>query len=113
MIAENETAPARFDGATRELLRRALLHRGATLAQLLGDVLSGKDRALALLSLGVDRPGIRPEEALRKALEEVEMRRRLLVAGDDRFGRCDVCGVPFTTAALIELPWADRCQKHA
>lgn len=107
------TAQPRFDPATRDRLRRQLLRRGATLATLLADILSGKDREVALAALGVLRPGIRPEEALRKALDQVETRRRLLVAADERFGRCDVCGAELASAALDDMPWADRCQAHS
>jgi hypothetical protein len=108
-----ETVTSRFDPVTRERLRKRLLHRGATIATLLADILAGKDRHITLESLGLLRPGIRPEEALRKALDQVEMRRRWLVAGDDRYGRCDVCGAELGTAALDEMAWADRCQAHS
>lgn len=103
----------RFDEATRERLRHRLLHRGATLATLLADVLSGKDASPALAALGLLRPGIHPQEALRRALDQVERRRNLLVVGDDRYGRCDVCGADLGVSALDELAWADRCAAHA
>jgi hypothetical protein len=106
-------ATPRFDHETRERLRHHLLHRGETLATLLADVLAGKDKTPLLVALGVLRPGIRPEEALRAALNQVESRRRLLVAGDDRYGRCDVCGADLGLAALDEMAWADRCAAHA
>ena len=105
--------PSRFDHATRERLRQRLLHRGATLASLLADILSGRDRSLALASIGLLRPGIRPEEALRNALDKLERRRRLLVADDERYGCCDVCGAQLGIDALEEVPWADRCQAHS
>jgi hypothetical protein len=101
----------RFDPQTRATLRRDLLARGHTLATLLADVLAGK-RPPALASLLSGRPGKRPEEVLRLALDQVEARRRLLDAGDDRFGRCDVCGVDLGGAALGEMAWADRCAAH-
>lgn len=101
----------RFDDATRERLRRDLMKRGRDLATLLADVLAGKrPPSLALLA---QKPGKRPEEVLRLALDQVETRRRLLDAGDDRFGRCDVCGEDLGEAALGEMAWADRCAAHA
>ncbi len=109
MIAAQE----RFDRPTHEELRRRLLRRGAQLATLLAEVLAGKDNASTLAGLGLERPGKRPEEILRDALNQVEGRRRLLVAGDDRFGRCDVCGGEIDHVALMEMPWADRCEAHA
>ena len=64
----------------------------------------------AILSGG--RPGMRPAEKLRKALDQIERRRELLDAGDDRFGRCDVCGADLGEDALGEMAWADRCRDH-
>jgi hypothetical protein len=94
-------------------LRRGLLDRGRVLATLLADVLAGKKVEARLGPLGVaGKPGMRPEEKLRLALDRVEARRRLLDRGDDRFGRCDDCGAEIEEAALLELPWADRCRGH-
>lgn len=101
-----------FEPATRERLRRRLLQRGHQLATRLAELLAGKlhPTALAVLEL---RPGKRPEEALREALDSVEARRRLLAAGDDRYGNCDTCGIELGLAALEDMPWADRCPAHA
>ena len=102
----------RFDPATLAVLRRDLLRRGATLATLLADVLAGKQPP-ALIALLAQKPGKRPEEVLRLALDQVEARRVLLDADDDRYGRCDVCRADLGAAALAEMPWADRCMAHA
>jgi RNA polymerase-binding transcription factor DksA len=102
-----------FDPEMRERLRRRLLQRGSILATLLAEVLSGKDKSSALQALGSLRPGIRPEEALRKALDQIEHRRLLLVSNDDRYGCCEICGIDLGAAALEEMPWADRCPAHA
>jgi hypothetical protein len=99
------------DPDTREKLRKALLRRGQVLATLLSEVLAGKDKLKDLAALKI-KPGIRPEEALRKALDHVEARRRLLDAGDDAFGRCGACGVELDPVAIDEMPWADRCEAH-
>jgi hypothetical protein len=98
----------------RTRLRRGLLDRGRVLATLLGEVLAGKRIEVKLGPLGVEgKPGMRPEEKLRLALDQVEARRRLLDAGDDRFGRCDGCGADLGEPALQEMPWADRCRAPA
>lgn len=102
----------RFDAFTKERLRRHLLHRGGTLATLLADVLAGKNKQGSLAALGILRPGMRPDEALRDALGKVEARRRLLVADDERYGCCDVCGLDLGLVALDQMPWADRCTAH-
>ena len=97
---------------TAATIRKGLMLRGRNLAELLAQVLAGKQPP-QLAALLAERPGERPEEVLRRALDQVEQRRRLLDAGDARFGRCDVCGVELGEAALIEVPWADRCAAHA
>ncbi len=86
--------------------------RGQTLATLLSEVLAGKQPP-ALTAMLDAKPGMRPEEVLRQALDQIEARRALLDADDDRFGRCDVCGVDLGAPALGEMPWADRCVAHA
>jgi len=102
----------RYESAILAKLRRDLMERGRTLSTLLSDVLAGKQPP-SLASLLSAKPGMRPEEIVRAALEQVEGRRRLLDAGDDRYGRCEVCGVELGLAALGEMPWADRCMAHA
>jgi hypothetical protein len=102
----------RFDLDVRSRLRRDLMRRGLTLATLLSQVLAGK-RPPALAALLAQRPGMRPEEVLRLALDQVEARRKLLDSQDDRYGRCDTCGAELGAATLGEMPWADRCPAHA
>jgi hypothetical protein len=104
----------RFDDATRQRLRRRLLDRGRVLATLLADVLAGKPIEPRLDALGIaGKPGMRPEEKLRWALDQVERRRILLDTADDAYGRCDVCGEDLGEVALGEMAWADRCHAHA
>ena len=103
---------ARFEPDTRARLRAHLMKRGHQLATLLSEVLAGK-RPPALDALLTAKPGLRPEEAVRLALDQVEAQRRLLDAGDDRYGRCAVCDEDLGLPALGELPWADRCRAHA
>lgn len=86
--------------------------RGQNLATLLSDVMAGKQPP-ALDALVAAKPGKRPEEVLRLALDQIEARRRLLDDDDDRFGRCDLCGADLGEVALGEMAWADRCAEHA
>jgi RNA polymerase-binding transcription factor DksA len=101
----------RFDPDVVARRRRALLDRGQTLATQLAEVMAGK-RQPSLESLLAQKPGERPEETLRRALDQVEGRRRWLDAGDDRYGRCEVCGAELGEAELDEMAWADRCPAH-
>lgn len=102
-----------FDPGTRERLRRCVLKRSMALTTLLAEVVSGKDRTSALEALGFLKPGIRPDEALRTALDRVERRRLLLVSDDARYGCCEICGVDLGAPVLAQAPWADRCRAHA
>jgi hypothetical protein len=101
----------RFDDETKTRLRRGLMKRGQTLATLLADVLAGKSSP-SIDAILRAKPGLRPEEALRLTLDQVEGRRKLLDAGDDRYGRCDKCGEDLGVYALNEMPWADACRAH-
>jgi hypothetical protein len=103
--------PLRLSPELRARLRTALLLRGRTLATLLSEVLAGK-RPPSIMSLLAAKPGKRPEEVLRLALDQIEARRKLIDGDDDRFGRCDVCGSDLGEAALGEMAWADRCAAH-
>lgn len=103
----------RFAPETVVGFRRHIMKRGHDLATILADLLAGKDKTAALDALGAGRPGMTPEEKARAALEQVEARRRLIDADDDRFGRCDDCGDDLGELRLREMPWADRCAKHA
>ena len=87
------------------------MERGRTLATLLSQVLAGKMHAADRAARREARHA--PEEALRMTLDQVEGRRKLIDADDDRFGRCDICDVDLGAPALGEMPWADRCEKHA
>jgi hypothetical protein len=103
----------RFAPETVAGYRRAIMKRGHVLATILAELLAGVDKTATLAALGVGgKPGMKPEEKARLALDQVEARRKLIDADDDRYGRCDVCGDDLGELALGELPWADRCQKH-
>jgi hypothetical protein len=102
-----------FDPGMRERVRRRLLKHGMILRSLLAEVVSGKDRTSVLQALGILRPGTRPYEALRTALDRNERRRVLLVSDDARYGCCELCGDDLGAAALAEAPWTDRCRAHA
>lgn len=102
-----------FDPGMRERVRRRLLKHGMVLRSLLAEVVSGKDRTAVLQALGILRPGTRPDEALRTALDRIERRRVLLVSDDARYGCCELCGHDLGTVALEEAPWTDRCRAHA
>ena len=89
------------------------MDRGLVLATLLSDALAGKLDEGRLAELGYrGKPGARPAEKLRWALDQVERRRILLDSDDDRFGRCDVCGADLGEVQLDQMPWADRCEEH-
>lgn len=73
---------------------------------LLAAVLAGKDRTAVLEALGILKPGIVPERALRKALDQNGRRRLLRVSDGPRHGCCDLCGLDRVAAMLEDTPWA-------
>jgi hypothetical protein len=104
----------KFEEPVKSRLRRQLLDRGRVLATLLAEVLAGKSVAPRLGVMGIiGKPGMRPEEKLRWALDQIEGRRKLLEVDDDAFGRCEVCQIDLGAAELGEMPWADRCRAHS
>jgi RNA polymerase-binding transcription factor DksA len=106
--------PLRFDDAARARLRKKLLGRGQVIATKLSELLAGKDGRSLISMLGLDaKPGMRPEEVLRAALDHVEKLRKQIEAGDDAYGRCWACGKDVGLAGLEEVPWADACGEHA
>ena len=101
------------DGYLRDSVRlrawkRALLAKGADVASLLEQLLSGKDVDLGagIPQLGADDKELR----LRRFLELID--RGIKRTGTDRFGRCAVCGDPLAQLVLDEQPWTERCVLH-
>ena len=101
------------DGHVKDSVRlrawkRALLAKGSDVADLLEQVLAGKDVDLGagIPQLGADDKELR----LRRFLELID--RGVKRAGTDRFGRCAVCGEALAQAALDEQPWTERCALH-
>ena len=107
--------PLRFDEPTRARYRARLLRKGKQIADELADVLAGKSNRTrpGELPLSAQKPGMRPEERLRAYLDHVDGCRKRLDAGDDRFGRCGICGTDLGPVALEQMPWADRCEACA
>ena len=97
-----------LDPARVRLWKRALLAKGADVAGLLEQVLSGKD---VELDAGIPELGASDKELrLRRFLELID--RGIKRAENGRFGRCAVCGDPIPAAVLDEAPWTERCEKH-
>jgi len=61
-------------------------------------VLAGK-RPPELAALLAQKPGKRPEGGPPARARQIEARRKLIDANDDRYGRCDVCGVDLARRA--------------
>ena len=88
--------------------KRELLAKGGQVAQLLEELLSGKD---VDLGQGIPELGAEDKELrLRRFLEMID--RGIKRAGSDRFGRCAVCGEALPQAVLDQQPWTERCARH-
>ncbi len=95
----------------REVLKRALLKKGAELADKLSRLLAGERVADLGALLGGGKPGERPEEKLRRFMARIDAALAALRAGS--YGGCEDCGVALGWARLEQLPWADRCSSCA
>lgn len=103
----------RFQSETLARMRSLLMRKGREIATVLAEVLAGGDAGEARRLVGPPKPGETPAEALRRYLDLIEGRRQLIDDDDDRFGRCDACGVDLGQLQLLEMPWADRCPRHS
>ncbi len=90
--------------------KSALLHKGQDVADLLEAILDGREVDLTSLPPPTT-PGETPEQRLRKFLEQID--RAIKAFDTDRFGRCEICGVNLSRAALQQQPWLATCPSHA
>ena len=90
-------------------LRRALLKKGAELADILAGLLAGKQVTIA--ELLAPKPGETPIEKVRRYLDGVD--RKIKAIDDGSYGSCDGCGAALPFAELQALPWMDRCRACA
>jgi len=90
--------------------KSALLHKGQDVADLLEELLSGKNVDLASLPVPV-APGQDPELRLRNFLDQID--RAIKMFDTDAYGRCQVCGTDLDRAALREQPWLATCPAHS
>ena len=105
---------ARIAPADLTRLRRGLLDRGQVLATRLSQLMASPDPMSIVRALGLRlKPGARPDEVLRAALDHVDGLRKRIEADDDRYGRCHECARDLGVAAMLEVPWADSCAAHA
>lgn len=114
MTATPPLLSERFPADDLKRLRRRLLDRGQAIATKLAALMAGGDANAIARALGLTlKPGARPEEILRRALDHVDGLRKLIDADDDRYGRCHECGLDLGVALMNEVPWADSCPAHA
>jgi hypothetical protein len=90
------------------LARQRLMRQGMAVNDRLVRLLAGKDATLATLTLPwQERPGLRPEEKLRRYLDRIVAAQRRL--GGPDWGRCVFCADRLAKAAVLETPWLDGC----
>jgi RNA polymerase-binding transcription factor DksA len=90
-------------------LRKALLKKGAELADKLSRLMAGEKVKLdELLS---PRPGETPIEKARRYLALVDRKIKSIDAGT--FGRCDACGAALSYPELDGVPWMETCRACA
>lgn len=88
--------------------RTELARRGMAVNEQLTRLLAGQQVTLATLKLpNEQKPGLRPEEKLRRFLDQISRAQRRL--GTPAWGLCVDCGAALPESALDETPWLERC----
>ncbi len=91
-------------------LRRDLARKGMEVNGRLTHVLAGMNATLLDLKMPHEqKPGLRPEEKLRRYLDQIIAAQRRL--GTDAWGDCTTCGGAIPQAQLDDAPWVDECDR--
>src|SRR5687768_2367025 len=84
-------------------LRKALLKKGAELADKLSRLMAGQK--VQIDELVSPKPGETPIEKARRYLELVDRKIKSIDGGT--FGRCDMCGANLSFVELDGVPWME------
>lgn len=91
-------------------LRRDLGRKGMEVNGRLTKVLAGMNARLGDLKMPHEQePGLRPEEKLRRYLDQIIRAQRRL--GTEAWGRCVTCGEAIPQAQLDDSPWKEECDS--
>ncbi len=97
-----------IDPARLARLRTDLGRKGMDINQKLTDILAGKNVTLATLKMPHEqKPGEKPEEKLRRFLNQISRAQRRL--GTPAWGLCVTCQAPLPDAVLDDTPWTEEC----
>lgn len=106
---------AEIDQERQARWRRHLAQKGTEIYAVLTAILAGKQVTLATLKLPHEqRPGEKPEEKLRRYLDQVSRAQKRL--GTQSWGLCVTCGQTLDPLLLDEAAWTElcaTCQKQA
>lgn len=102
------STPTPLTSAQRARFSRDLARKGMEVNERLTRLLAGQNARLLDLKLPHEqRPGLRPEERLRRYLDQIIRAQRRLHT--DAWGHCDVCGAAFAPGVLEDTPWTEVC----
>lgn len=100
------------DAVRESQLRRALGLKGMEVNTALTSLLAHKNVTLATLKLPQEqKPGEKPEERLRRFLDQIIRAQRRL--GTPAWGLCTGCAKALDPRALGEAPWTETCEDCA
>lgn len=104
--------PPTMDPPRHQRLRTELARRGMAVNEQLTRLLAGQQVTLATLKLPNERePGLRPEEKLRRFLDQIVRAQRRL--DTPAWGRCIDCGAEIPEPSLDNAPWIEQCATCA
>ena len=89
-------------------LRHDLGQKGMEVNARLTQVLAGMNARLSDIKMPHEqKPGLRPEEKLRRYLDQIIRAQRRL--GTPDWGLCTICGAQIPQAQLDDSPWKEAC----
>ncbi len=102
--------PAPLSAAHLARLRRDLARQGMSVNERLTNLLAGMNGRLLDMKMPHERkPGLRPEEKLRRYLDQIIRAQRRL--GTETWGVCVTCGAQLAQAQLDDAPWQEECDR--
>lgn len=100
------------DAARLKRLRRELSRKGMEVNEKLTKLLGSQNATLLTMKLpSEEKPGEKPQERLRKFLDQIIRAQRRL--DTPAWGNCQTCGTALPDAGLDDAPWVEQCQACA
>ncbi len=103
------TSPTDLQPPELRRIRMQLARKGMEVNGQLTTLLAGQNARLLDLKMPHEQtPGLKPQEKLRRYLDQIIRAQRRL--GTDAWGKCVTCGTALPPQALSDTPWLEECE---